>query len=167
MLSHHRAWASGLLLLAFLSSGRAEVRVGDVFPSLSDAGLAGGELPVTTGKVLLVDFWASWCAPCKASFPALARLHQDFSPRGLVLVAVSVDEKPAAYASFVRKFNPPFAALHDQAHKLVNAVDVPAMPTTFLIDRHGRVRFVQVGFHGQDTELEMRRQIEALIAGIE
>lgn len=164
MLSHHKVWTSGLLLLICLSCAQAEVRVGNVFPSLSDAGLAGGELPATTGKVLLVDFWASWCAPCKASFPALARLHQDYSTRGLVIVAVSVDEKPAAYASFVKKLNPPFAILHDQTQKLVNAVDVPAMPTSFLIDRHGRVRFLHVGFHGEDTALEMRRQIEALLA---
>jgi thiol-disulfide isomerase/thioredoxin len=167
MSSHLRTWTCCLLFLACLSSGRAEMRVGDLFPSLSAAGLAGGELPAMAGKVVIVDFWASWCAPCKASFPAFARLHQDYSSRGLVIVAVSVDEKPAAYASFVKKLNPPFATLHDQTQKLVHAVDVPAMPTSFLIDRHGRVRFLHVGFHGQDTESEMRLQIEALLAGKE
>lgn len=163
MLSPHKLWVVGMLLLGCLSSGRAQSHVGDLFPTLSDAGLEG-ELPATAGKVLVVDFWASWCAPCKASFPAFARLQQAYSPGGLVIVAVSVDEKPAAYASFVKKLNPPFATLHDQKQKLVNAVDVPAMPTSFLIDRHGRVRFIHVGFHGQDTESAMRRQITALLA---
>jgi thiol-disulfide isomerase/thioredoxin len=167
MLSHLKISTFCLLFLACLTSGRAGVRAGDLFPSLADAGLTSGELPATAGQVVLVDFWASWCAPCKASFPAFARLHQDYSSRGLVIVAVSVDEKPAAYASFVKKLNPPFATLHDQTKKLVNAVDVPAMPTSYLIDRHGRVRSVHVGFHGQETELELRRQIEALLTGKE
>ncbi len=164
MLSRTRALTCALLFLASLAAGWATVRSGDMFPSLSDAGLTGGNLPDTAGKVVLVDFWASWCAPCKASFPALARLHQDYSSKGLVIVAVSVDEKPAAYTGFVREFNPPLATLHDQTHKLVTVVDVPAMPTSFVVDRHGRVRFVHVGFHGQSTESEWRRQIETLLA---
>jgi thiol-disulfide isomerase/thioredoxin len=155
-----------LLLLIFstgLACGHAEVRVGDVFPSLNDAGLAG-EVPVTAGKVVIVDFWASWCAPCKASFPAFAALHQEYGPRGLVIVAVSVDEKPAAYAGFIARLKPPFATLQDRDQKLVSTVRVPVMPTSYVLDRHGRVRFLHQGFHGKDTELALRRQIEALLA---
>ncbi len=163
MLSRTRVLTCALLFLVGLPAGRSAVRTGDLFPSLSDAGLTGGALPDITGKVVLVDFWASWCAPCKASFPALARLQQDYSSKGLVIVAVSVDEKPAAYAGFVKRFGPPFVTLLDQKHELVTAVDVPAMPTSFVIDRHGRVRFLHAGFRGQDTESELRRQIEMLL----
>ncbi len=155
-----------IFLLGFVAAvfARAQTGVGDVFPALDQAGLAGS-LPDTAGKVVLVDFWASWCAPCKASFPALARLYNDYGSRGLVVVAVSVDEKASAYTAFVQKFNPPFAVPHDQAQKLVSAVRVPTMPSTYLLDRSGRVRFLHRGFQGKETESEMRRQIEALLAG--
>ncbi|HVU22767.1 MAG TPA: TlpA disulfide reductase family protein [Opitutus sp.] len=144
---------------------RAQVKVGDAFPALADAGLTGGALPATDGRVVLVDFWASWCAPCKASFPAFARIHADLGGRGLTIVAVSVDEKEPAYAAFVKKMQPPFATLHDAQQKLVGAVQVPAMPTSYLLDRGGRVRFIHQGFHGGETEAELRKEIETLLAG--
>lgn len=142
----------------------AEVNLGDPFPTLTATELAGGALPATVGKVVLVDFWASWCAPCKASFAAYARLYADYAPRGLVIVAVSVDENPAAYESFVERFHPPFSALHDKAQQLVRVVKVPAMPTCYLLGRDGRVRFVHQGFHGDDTERELRRELDLLLA---
>lgn len=157
--------------IAFFLAGagfvRAEVKVGEAFPAFAPAGvvtLAGGELPDTAGKVVLVDFWASWCAPCKASFPAMAKLHADYAARGLVVAAVSIDEKPGAAVAFVKKMAPPFGALHDREQKLVRQVVVPAMPTSYLIGRDGRVRFMHQGFHGDATDRELRKEIEALLA---
>ncbi len=157
------AWM-GLALAVGAVTLRAEIAVGDRFPSLQEAELSDGVLPEVEGRVLLVDFWGSWCAPCKASFPAFARLHEEFGVQGLVVVAVSVDEKPAAFAAFVKKLNPPFATVRDATHKLASAVQVPAMPTTYVVDRTGRVRFVHRGFHGASTERELRLQIGALLA---
>ena len=144
---------------------RAEIKTGDVFPALDAANLApiAGELAATSGQVVLVDFWASWCGPCKASFPMMARLHKDYSARGLVIAAVSVDEKPAAAAAFAKKMSPPFAAVHDREGRLVRVVSVPTMPTSYLVGRDGRVRFVHVGFHGDTTERQLRQQIESLL----
>lgn len=152
------------LVLIVVVVARGDIGVGDVFPSLDQAGLAG-KLPDTAGKIVLVDFWASWCAPCKASFPALARLHEEYGPRGLVVVAVGVDEKESAYAAFLKKQNPPFAAPHDATQKLVSTVRVPTMPSTYLVDRSGHVRLVHRGFQGKETERELRQQIEALLSG--
>ena len=123
-----------------------------------------GDLPATGGRVVLVDFWASWCAPCRDSFPAFARLHRAYGPRGLVIVAVSVDQKPAEYDAFIRKHQPPFAAPRDQGRRLVERVAVPAMPTSYLLGRDGRVRFLHRGFFGKATEEELGRQIETLLA---
>jgi thiol-disulfide isomerase/thioredoxin len=153
--------------LACAALARADIKVGDTFPALASSGvttLTGGDLPSTAGKVGLVDFWASWCAPCKASFPVMAKIHTDFAARGFLIAAVSVDEKPAAAASFVKKLAPPFATLHDAKQQLVKQVVVPTMPTSYLLDRTGKVRFVHEGFHGDASNQELRKQIETLLA---
>ena len=156
-----------LAVLVAASSAVAAVKVGDAFPSFTTAGVTGlldAKVPDTAGKIVLVDFWASWCAPCKASFPMMAKLHADYAARGLVIAAVGVDEKPAAAESFVKKLAPPFGTLFDRQQKLVKQVAVPAMPTSYLLGPDGRVRFMHQGFHGDATERELRQQIEALLA---
>jgi thiol-disulfide isomerase/thioredoxin len=152
------------LVFACASTGRAQIKVGDVFPPLAAAGLAGEAPPALAGKVALIDFWASWCAPCKASFPVYSRLQTDLASSGLVVIAISIDERPADYAAFVQKMRPTFAVAHDVKQALVKVVQVPAMPTCYLVDRSGHVRFVHAGFHSGTTEALIRREIGTLLA---
>jgi thiol-disulfide isomerase/thioredoxin len=152
------ATAFGLLA----SAAAAQVKPGDAFPSLAKSDF-DGVLPATAGRVLLVDFWASWCAPCRASFPAYARLQGDYTARGLVILAISVDQAPAAFTEFVQKLNPPFPTVRDRGQKLVREVDVPTMPSSYLIGRDGTVRFVHAGFYGERTERELRVEIDSLL----
>ena len=160
----HKIWIASLLFLACFTNAHAEIQVGDKFPVL-DANTLEGRTPTsTTDLVTLVDFWASWCAPCKMSFPVYAKLHARFGSRGLVILAVSADENQAAYNAFVKKEALPFATVRDKTHQLVSQVKVPAMPTCYLLGRDGRVRFVHQGFHGAETEQELRQEIEALLA---
>lgn len=155
------------LLFAIAPFLRAEIKVGDTFPALDAASLvalSGGPLPATAGKVVLVDFWASWCAPCKASFPALGKLHRDLVARGVVVLGVSVDDKPAAAAAFVKRLAPPFVTVHDRDQKLVRQVVAPTMPTSYLVGRDGKVRFVHEGYHGDATDRLLRQHLETLLA---
>jgi thiol-disulfide isomerase/thioredoxin len=160
-------FAAIFALAFFAATTRADVKVGDSFPALTSSGLvnmAGDTVPDVNGKVTLVDFWASWCAPCKASFPAMAKLHEDYAARGLQIVAISIDEKPAAAVAFWKKMSPPFVALHDRDQKLVQQVVVPTMPTSYLLDRTGHVRFIRDGFHGGSDVEQLRHQIETLLS---
>lgn len=153
-----------MFIVAALLSGaicaRAELKPGDPLPSL---GGTPDMTSVTRGHVVLLDFWASWCAPCKASFPAFARLHHDFAGRGLVIIAVGVDDKESAHDAFLRKTKPPFFTIRDRDHSIVSTVGVPAMPTSYLFGRDGKLRSIHQGYHGGKTEEELRTEVEALL----
>ena len=158
------------LSLAVATALRAEIKVGDAFPDLSAAGvvnLSGGAVPALAGHVVLVDFWASWCAPCKASFPAFANLHAEYAGKGVLILAVALDEQHDALrnvTAFVRREAPPFAVLRDLHANLVPLVAPPAMPTSYILGRDGRVRYIHEGFHGVVTERDVRRELDALLA---
>lgn len=131
-------------------------------PSLAGLGLEG-TIPKLDDKVVYLDFWASWCAPCKASFPVLSSWHQKYSPKGFMVLGVNVDEDAAAMQSFLKKNNPGFSSVRDASQKLVAAADVKTMPTSFLIDRKGVIRVVHNGFRAKD-EAALTAKIESLIA---
>jgi thiol-disulfide isomerase/thioredoxin len=151
-----------LALLAATVIASAEVKVGQPFPRLDSFGLEG-QLPEMKGQVVLVDFWASWCAPCRASFPAYSAMQRELGPQGFTLLAVSVDKTAAPYADFLKKFAPGFATARDGTQKLAAELHVPGMPTSYLIDRRGILRAVHVGFHGDATVRELHEQIVRLL----
>lgn len=154
-----------LLALAatLLPAAAGTPKAGDPLPKIASL-IPEAKLPATAGKVVLVDFWASWCAPCKASFPVLNRLQSQYGAKGLVVVGVSVDEEAAKYKEFAAKKAASFALVHDSAHKAAEAFSIATMPTSFVVDRKGIVRFVHKGFHGAKSEAEYVKQIEALLA---
>lgn len=158
-----RAGFAAVCLLGLVGSATAQLKVGDRLPDLTTFGLEGDLPRGLAGRVILLDFWASWCAPCKASFPELGRLQEELGPRGLVVLGVSVDEKRSAYQSFLKRHPQPFLTVRDAAHRLAAAVKVPRMPTSYLIDRRGVVRHVHEGFHGDVTARELRAQLIALL----
>lgn len=151
----------GLLavLLAFAVLAPAEVLVGDTLPPLTSFGMEG-KLPALTGKVVLIDFWASWCAPCKASFPALQRLHDEFHARGVNVIAVNVDNKREAMDRFLEEHPVSFTVVRDASRKTIETVAPQAMPTSLIIDRKGRVFALHTGYRGEETEQALREEIE-------
>lgn len=132
------------------------------FPDLDRYAL-DDRVPAVEGKVVLVDFWASWCAPCKKSFPSLDNLHRRYAGLGFEIIAVSVDDTARDMARFLKANPVGFPVLRDTEKKLVADVQVEAMPTSFLLDRGGVVRFVHNGFHGKQTEDQLREEIESLL----
>lgn len=123
----------------------------------------GDALPSLSGKVVLVDFWASWCAPCRRSFPEFDKLQKEYQARGFLLVAVSVDEDVRSMQRFLEKIPVGFTVLHDVRQALVTAMGVETMPTSFLLDQTGRMRFSHNGYAGERTLSMLRSEIESLL----
>jgi len=151
-------------LLAAAPVVQAQLKVGDALPVLSQFSLEGTVPADLAGRVVVLDFWASWCAPCKASFPTLMALQTELGATGLTVVGVSVDENKAAYEGFLRKHAPVFPTVRDAEHRLVKAVRAPKMPTTYVVDRRGVVRHVHEGYHGDASAKLLRDQVSALLA---
>lgn len=122
------------------------------------------DLTAYRGKVVLVDFWASWCTPCARSFPWMAELLEKHGPDGLAIVAVNLDENPEDAARFLDGRRAPFDHVSDPAGDLARAFGVEAMPTAFLFDREGRPAFVHSGFHAEEQAVYEERVV-ALLEG--
>jgi len=156
-------FVAALVWLVSVQRLPAQLAVGDKFPALEQMALEG-KLPTVSDRVVLVDFWASWCAPCKASFPALVQLQAWYAQRGVVVLGVSVDEDENDYAAFLKKQAPSFSVVRDAAHKLVAMVQVPVMPTTYVIGKDGRIRAILSGYHGKETDKALRAVLNATLA---
>ncbi len=139
------------------------IKIGDAMPDLTAVKLEGKPPDNLKGKVVLLDFWASWCDPCKASFPAMEELDKQYGPRGLVIVAVNVDENRADMEEFLKTHSVSFTVVRDAGQKLVAEAGIATMPSSFLVDQSGKVRFVHAGFHGEETRKQYRQEIESLL----
>jgi thiol-disulfide isomerase/thioredoxin len=156
------AWALALCV-GLLAGARGAVKTGETFPDLATFSLEGKLPDGLKGKVVMLDFWASWCGPCKASFPAMEDLHKRLGPRGLVIIAVNVDEKRADMEAFLKKSAPTFAVVRDAQQKLVERAGITTMPSSFLIGRDGKVRFAHSGYRGAETKTKYETEIESLL----
>ncbi|MBL9137869.1 MAG: TlpA family protein disulfide reductase [Verrucomicrobiales bacterium] len=159
-----RALVPILLAVAALSNSAiaATPKVGEAFPDLTKAGLEGG-LPDLSGKIVLVDFFASWCGPCQESFPAMEELQKKYGSKGLVIVAVNEDQKREDMDSFLKQHKVTFTIVRDPGSGLVSKVRIPTMPTSFLLDKEGKVRAMHRGFKGKETLRKYEEDIEALL----
>jgi len=138
-------------MLGLSSEGNA-LEVNDALPSVSvndQAGLAT-ELSSLKGKVTYIDFWASWCPPCRESFPFMNELVERYGKSGLNVIAISVDQDRAQAEKALRRLSPQFKVMFDPSGEAAKAFKLPTMPTSFVIDSEGRVRSVARGFRAND-----------------
>ena len=114
------------------------------------------------GKVVYVDFWASWCGPCRRSFPWMTEMQQKYGPRGFTVVAINVDKKRADAERFLAQNPAGFTVVYDEAGATPSAYAVKGMPSSYLVDVRGNVTFVERGFL-DEHKAELEQRIAALV----
>ena len=154
--------ALAMLMGTWLSSTAVAVSKGDAAPSCAAAELQSGA-PLSPadyrGQVVYLDFWASWCGPCRESFPFMNELQRDLAGKGLRIIAISVDKTAAEARRFLDRYPAQFTVALDTAAACPAAFRLEGMPSSFIIDRAGIVRAVHAGFHDKDRS-EIRRQLQ-------
>jgi thiol-disulfide isomerase/thioredoxin len=115
------------------------------------------------GKVLYVDFWASWCSPCAKAFPFLNAMDKEFRDRGLHILGVNLDDDIESAKDFLVRRPASFALASDATRQCPKDFGVTAMPSSYLVDREGRIRYVLAGFRDGETG-RIREMIEELLA---
>ena len=150
------------LLAGIFPTAQAALKVGDALPDLASFQLEGKIPASLKGKIVVVDFWASWCLPCAESFPVMDELQKKYGDR-LVVLAVNVDEQAAKMEKFLAKHPVTFTVVRDARQKLVAAVEPETMPTSFILDGEGKVKFLHKGFHGDETRKQYLSEIDSLL----
>ncbi len=146
-----RWWlASILLVFVALPAGALSVRTSGaprMAPEFSLPGRVGTvALDSLRGRAVFVDFWASWCEPCRRSFPWLKMLHQRYAAKGLTVVAINLDKDRDAADAFLEKYAAPFPVAFDPGGTSAEAFGVSAMPSSFLIGPNGALLYTHAGF---------------------
>jgi len=156
------ALALAMCATSALAGGKS-LKVGDTFPELGNFDLEGKLPDDLKGKVVLVDFWASWCGPCKDSFPAMEELHKKFAARGLVILAVNLDEDAGAMKDFLKDHPASFPIVRDGSKKLVGLANIASMPSSIVIGKDGKVVAIHKGFHGKETIAQYNKEFADLL----
>lgn len=147
-------------LFFFLSAASAE----EAAPTFSLTGNAGPvDLAAYRGKVVYVDFWASWCAPCRKSFPWMNDLQRRYGARGLTIIAINVDKKQEAAQAFLADYPAQFTIAFDPTGMVAEAYRVWTMPSSYLIDRKGMLRSTHRGFFDASKN-RIEEEIRQLLA---
>jgi cytochrome c biogenesis protein CcmG, thiol:disulfide interchange protein DsbE len=114
------------------------------------------------GQVVIVDFWGTFCGPCKESFPKLQQIYTKYKASGLTVVGVSEDDEKDGIAAFGSSYGAKFPLVWDETKSVAGKWNPGSMPATFIVDRKGVVRFIHRGYR-QGEEVDMEREVKSLL----
>ena len=153
------ALAGALAMTSMVASSTASIAPSFTLPSRAGDTVSLAQLK---GKVVMLNFWASWCGPCRQEMPLLDQMHKRYSALGFTLVGVNVDANSKDAEEWLSKTPVSFPVLFDRESKVSAMYEVSAMPSTVFIDRKGNVRYLHRGYKAGD-EGEYLNQIRALL----
>jgi thiol-disulfide isomerase/thioredoxin len=138
------------------------VPVSGPMPAVEGRGLRGEDVGPATyrGEVVAVNFWASWCGPCRKEQPGLQRLHEEYGDRGVQFLGIDFKDDPAAARTYLDEFGVTYPSVADPSGGLAHRFGIPYLPATILVDANGQMRYLMVGAQPED---ELRRYIEDLL----
>ena len=150
-----------LLLLCESAFGLAE---GDSAPIFTLSGFESDQ-PVSLAdyndRIVYLDFWASWCGPCRVSLPEIVKLQDDLGSEKFMVLAVNVDKKKADGLRFLQQYPVNYLVLSDAPGDVAAKYELPGMPTSFVID-HGKISYIHKGYRTGDM-VKIREHIEKLL----
>jgi peroxiredoxin len=149
-----RGLAGLLMLLAMMVS--AGVAQAPDFTLKSDSG-ANLKLSELRGEVVLINFWASWCGPCRQEMPILSELHDKFKDMGFTVLGVNVEENSAEARRLLKDMPVSFPVLFDNNSTVSKQYDVVAMPSTVLVDRDGNMRYLHKGYKPGEEDIYLEK----------
>lgn len=139
--------------VATLTAGMTEPTNGEQAPELDLKGLNGNRVRLSdyAGKVVVINFWATWCAPCRAEIPAFVRLRAQYHDKGLEIIGVSLDEEADDTVNdFARRFNINYPVAIATLDEVMKYGPIEQIPTTFIVDRQGRIVSRRLGMMSFD-----------------
>lgn len=156
--------AAGLLAVPGLVSPSRASDVATPAPAFTLARRGGGEVALADlrGQVVLINFWATWCGPCRKEMPLLEQLQKKYAPLGFTMLGVNVEADGRLFDTFLRDVPVTFPILLDPANGVSKLYNVEAMPSTVIVDRKGNVRYVHQGYQPGD-EGKYQDVIRALV----
>ncbi len=114
------------------------------------------------GDVIYLDFWASWCKPCRRSFPWMNRMQNKYADKGFKVITVNLDKKPDLMKQFLKKYPAEFIVVKDPQAEIADAYQIQSMPSSYLINRQGEIVISHVGFFEKKMP-QYEKEIQSLI----
>jgi peroxiredoxin len=155
-----------VLIVLFIGSSlfvKAQVAVGDIAPEFSLRNVKDSLLSLSSlhGKVVLLDFWASWCAPCRAANPGLVKLYNKYRPKGFDVLGVSIDSKKEAWLKAVAQDHIQYQQVNDTAgwnSPVAEQYGINQIPTSFLLDKEGKI--IAIDLAGVQLEIAIQQLLK-------
>jgi thiol-disulfide isomerase/thioredoxin len=157
-----------MIFVAFLfvsASAHAKVKIGDRFPPIDLKILNSKQTfdnKTIRGKVVLIDIWGSDCPPCRLAMPKMNEIYLNLRKRDFVILGINVDESDDDVKYFLQEYKIDYPLLDDRKHGLVKTLGIEVMPTSYLVDSTGTVRYIHKGFRSGDGSL-LEKQIRLLL----